>query len=270
MKLSLSADRFQPGQALTGTLHPEAVGVCEVLLVRLWWAARGPDPDTDEVVVVQEITLAAGALAVGLSIDFAFTLPTDPISHEGTIVSVRWYVTARIRWTGDRKDDVMRQPITVVPGPLPDPVALKADWLKRWKKTLKLGLFDRLLDVVQKHPLRTTAEAASPGEVVELTYAGKDVGHRWRLVRIESAAAREIRENRTGKRTVTTWKTHSNLIAEGRMPLRGEPGTRTASMVIPEDAVASLLLPTRRIRWEIRVSTTGKDVVVPLVVLPGV
>lgn len=271
MKLRLPTDRYHPGQRVTGTLDLEETGGdCEALLLRLWWAARGPDPDTDEVSVIQERTLATGALSPGVTINFSLPLPVEPISFEGALVAVRWALTARIRWRDGSPDTTERIPLTLAPGPLPSRARIEAEWRKRWRKQHGTSWLDRLTGIFQKQPLQVDSTVTHPGDTVALRCADEVVAHHWRLLRVEASARREIIEHsRTGRRTEYRWAHQSTEIAAGRIPLRGEPGARRADVPIPQDAVASLLRPTRRIRWEIRVSTTAQEVVAPLVVLPG-
>ena len=271
MRLVLQADRLPPGASVTGTLHlDETTGSCEALLLRLWWAARGPERDTDEVVVAAEKRLDSGALLKGVTYDFSIHLPLHPLSHEGHLVSVQWALTARIQWSADEPDTTARVPLALTSGPLIDRARLSASWSKAWKKHYGVSWLDRVSMLLKKQPLRLSNTTTSPGETVQLSCDDGVVAHAWRLVRIEEAARREVIENhRSGRRTVYRWTVAARTVCEGRIPLRGEPNARQAVVNIPPDITASLLLPTRRIRWEIRVSTTGQDVTAPLVMLPG-
>lgn len=271
MRLALQASRYRPGEPVRGVLHlEETEGTCTALLLRLWWAARGPEADTDEVVVAAERRLTSGPISTGVMFTFSIDTPLHPLSHEGHLVSVRWALTARIQWPGDVPDTTARVPIHLVPGPLPDRARLAATWAKQWQKHDGITWLDRVRTALKKQPLRLSRTTTHPGDTVQLSCDGEAVPHAWRLVRIEEAARREVIEHpRTGRRTVYRWTVQARTRSEGRIPLRGEPDARQAKISIPEDAAASLLLPTRRIRWEIRVSTTGQDVVAPLIMLPG-
>jgi hypothetical protein len=270
MRLVPDTDRLTPGAPVTGKLYLEEADTCTALRIRLWWAARGPDPDTDEVTVAAEQTLATGALASGVTIPFSLSIPLHPTSHEGHLVAVRWALTARIEWPDDRPDTVARVPLTLAPGALPGREQLAAGWLRQWQQRRGPSWLDRLRSMFTKFPLRLNNSATHPGDTVRLCYDGPAVAHHWRLVRIEEAARRvTLTHPRTGTRTEHRWTVEARTISEGRLPLAGEPDAGEADVRIPADAAASLLLPTRLVHWEIRVSTTGQDVVVPLVVLPG-
>lgn len=271
MRLSLKTDRFHYGESVTGTLHlEETTGSCKALLLRLWWAARGPEVDTDELVVATETLVASGTLSQGATYDFSIPRPLHPLSHDGHLISVQWALTARIQWTADEPDTTVRVPLTVAPGHLPDRAKIAAEWTKAWKKHYRVSLFDRFWMLLKKQPLRLSNTTASPGELVQLSFDDRIVPHHWELVRIEEAARRRVISNhRSGERTVYRWTVIAKIVCEGQIPLLGEPNARRATVTIPPDITASLLLPTRRIRWEIRVSTVGQDLVAPLVILPG-
>ncbi len=271
MRLVLQTDRFPPGALVTGTLHlDETTGSCEALLLRLWWAARGPERDTDEVVVATEQKLDHGTLSEGVTYNFSIQLPLHPLSHAGHLVSVQWALTARIQWSADQPDTIARVPLTLTPGPLTDREGLSAAWSKAWKKHYGVSWFDRAWTMLTKQPLRLSNTTTSPGETVQLSCDDQVVAYAWRLVRIEEAARREVVENhRSGRRTIYRWTVEARIVCEGQIPLRGEPDARQAAVAIPPDITASLLLPTRRIRWEIRISTAEQDLIAPLVILPG-
>jgi len=87
------------------------------VLVRLWWAARGPDPRRDVVQVVGERELAGWTEGAGQELPFELEVPLGPTSHGGSLVQVEWTVTARVQWRGGGRDALADAVLEITPAP---------------------------------------------------------------------------------------------------------------------------------------------------------
>jgi hypothetical protein len=88
------------------------------VLVRLWWAARGPDPRRDVVEVVGEQQLDGWTEGGGeQELPFELEVPHGPTSHGGSLVQLEWTVTARVQWRKGGRDALADAVLEVTPSP---------------------------------------------------------------------------------------------------------------------------------------------------------
>jgi hypothetical protein len=97
--IELERDEYQPGETLRGAvcLHPD-LGTVDGVEVRIGWHTEGKGDEDRAEVHREALTVPADELpAEGLLLGFAVRLPEAPLSYDGVIVKIRWFVEARVR-----------------------------------------------------------------------------------------------------------------------------------------------------------------------------
>lgn len=120
--LSLELDRnppvYRPGDQVRGKLHVFVNDSCQcdALTVTLQWRTHGKgnkDKGPEDILPLGVFRWLPGESSVH---DFAFTLPSGPVTYHGQIVNVDWYLLARadVPWAIDPK---IEQDIVLLPAP---------------------------------------------------------------------------------------------------------------------------------------------------------
>jgi len=109
MRLDVEGGRtaFRPGETLSGTLQWEFEDEPRSVEVRLFWYTRGKG--TQDVAIVDRVSFEAPASSGRFP--FRFTLPDQPCSFSGRLISLAWGIEA----VGEPEGPVERAEITVSP-----------------------------------------------------------------------------------------------------------------------------------------------------------
>jgi hypothetical protein len=94
--LQLDRKTYAPGETLRGvvSLDPDQAGPVGSVEVAIYWMTEGKG-DSDRAEVYRRVF--GGADITDSTLEFEVPLPLAPLSYEGVIIKIRWYVEVRVR-----------------------------------------------------------------------------------------------------------------------------------------------------------------------------
>ncbi|RME88468.1 MAG: hypothetical protein D6770_06925 [Anaerolineae bacterium] len=90
--------RFRPGEALQGrvTITPRKDIPCEHVYLRLLWHTKGRGDRFEQKIAEEDIFQGVLQKDVPLRREFTFTLPKEPWSYTGKLLSIVWGVEVQV------------------------------------------------------------------------------------------------------------------------------------------------------------------------------
>jgi hypothetical protein len=117
-KIELEREEYEPGETLIGVvcLNPD-LGTVDGVEVRVGWRTEGKG-NTDRGEVYREALAVPPDVqpAHGANLGFAVRLPAAPLSYDGVIVKIRWWVEARVRSRHPDTPGILKLLDRLIPG----------------------------------------------------------------------------------------------------------------------------------------------------------